>query len=56
MAVLAPDPTQPLLPLFDPPVKADTWRPRGHLHLNRRVNRPTVSVAVLTWIQLHPLH
>ena len=31
-------PTQPLLPLFHPPIELAGLRPRGSLHLDRRIH------------------
>jgi hypothetical protein len=38
LAVSTPYPSGPLLTLFDPPIKAASWRPRSHLDLDGWIN------------------
>jgi hypothetical protein len=51
--VFAPYPTQPLLALFDPPVKRACGRPRCDLYFNGWIHFPAIGFAVLTRIEVH---
>jgi hypothetical protein len=43
MAIFAPHPAQPLLALFDPPIEPASSRPRGHFHLDGRIDFAAIS-------------
>jgi hypothetical protein len=54
--VFAPHPAQPLLALFDPPIKPASSRPRGHLHLDRWVDFSAISFGMLPHIIVAEIH
>ena len=45
--------TQPFLPFLHPPIELASFRPRGHFHLNRRVDLPAICLTVLARISMN---
>ena len=54
--VFAPHPTQPLLALFHPPIKAASTRPRGCLHLDRRIDFSAICFGTLLHLVVAKIH
>ena len=52
-AVCAAYATEPLLSVLHPPIKLPSFGPRGRIHLDRRVDFPTICFAALARIEIH---
>ena len=46
-------PTQPFLPFFHPPIELTGFGPGGRVHLDRRINRTSVRLAVPVRMEVH---
>jgi len=44
-------PTPPFLPFSHPPIELASTRPRGHLHLDRRIDHAAIHKSVLTRVE-----
>ena len=47
-AVCTAYPTEPFPPLLHPPIELASFRPHGRLHLDRRIDFPTICFGMLT--------
>jgi len=55
-AVFAPHTTPPFPPFFHPPIELASFRPRGHLDLDRWIDFPAICCRKLLHIVVGEVH
>jgi hypothetical protein len=55
-AVRTADATEPLLALFRPIIELATWRPRGRLDLDRRIDHSAIYLGTLLQVIVAQIH
>ena len=55
-AVCTAYPTPPLLPFFHPPIELASFRPRGRLHIDRRIDFSAICFGTLPHIVVAEIH
>ena len=55
-AICAAYPAPPFLPFFHPPIELASFRPRGRLHLDRRIDFSAICLGTLLHVVVAEIH